>query len=655
MNETSVVGDVTTLASGQILLPTFMRRQADGLYVDLLALDSWGLVAQFVERVFTAGARFADLDYDLFINLVFRWEPEDINRQLEECKRKGRMPLLRLARDIVAFPEERRDIYRGVKILGGGKSAEYMFEQLTVEREVAEPISVDGSGSRKVRERLYADFDEFVAALWSKGVRFGIDAKAVRDAIARDKVERITIAQSTPPLEGTDASIDEQTDLLHRDDAPRLLPNGRMDLRQYRNRFPQVSAGTRLFKKVPRRLGRSGCDVQGKELAPTAVKDFDIQTLVGPGTQIVRDGDTECVVAAADGFLDIDAKSGQISVVDKIVSREGVSMRTTGDLSLAGDDYEEHGEVQEKRVVEGHNMTFLADVYGKLVSDGGRITIKQNVSGGAARSVGGVIEVAEAASRATLEAPGGEVYIARAESCVVIAAKVRIGRAVSCDIVADAVEIEQCEGCAIAAKTVVLKNVGARKDEATAVSILLPDLGQFDRELAEMEETRTKLAQAIEQRNAPLQMLTAHDDMKRYLSIQPRLKAKTLVMNPAQQTQWEAVLDRVAPLLRRVTALNEELKAMRLELETTVQKIGALARAREEAGQGISCSFETVSGETRAHTLRQDSDAPLASLPAKELHRSLREIGGATSRLYSGCEGSFIWQPPAEAFRSKQE
>ena len=38
------------------------------------------------------------------------------------------------------------------------------------------------------------------------------------------------------------------------------------------------------------------------------------------------------------------------------VSRDGVSAKTTGNLQLTG-DYEEFGEVQEKRVIEGEGIT----------------------------------------------------------------------------------------------------------------------------------------------------------------------------------------------------------------------------------------------------------------------------------------------------------
>ena len=649
MTEPSVIGNVAELGEGQVLLPSFVGKHEDGLYVDLLAIDSRSLIAQFVERVFTSGARFAGLDYDLFLKLVFLWEPADIDRQLEEFKRKGKLPQLRLARDIVPFPQERRDIYRGVKILDGGKAAEYIFEQIGVEREEDDPEAPDGSGRRKFVERLYADFDEFIAALWEKGIRFGIDARAVTDAIARDKAERLTIAHLTPPTEGKDAGVDEQTDLLHRDDAPRLLPNGRMDLHHYRNRFPQVMAGTRLFKKIPRVAGVSGWDVQGKELAPAVIKDFDIQTLAGIGTQVVKDGTGEYVVAAHDGFLDIDAKSNQISVIDKIVSREGVSMRTTGDLSLSGDDYEEHGEVQEKRVVEGHNMTFLADVFGNILSDGGRIAIKQSISGGTVHSPGGSIVVEGSASRALLEARRGEVVVSRAEGCLFIADRVRIERAVNCDIVADEVEIELAEGCAIAAKKVVLKTSTARKDEATVVTLLLPDLTRFELELKRLEESRGAIEAEIAKHNAALQALTAQAEMKSYLAILASMKAKTLTMSPAQQVQWQALLTRLAPTLRHVATLNGAIQQARQNVAVTDEDIEALGQARQVAAQGISCAIAAVAGDTRVHTLRQAFDEPaLASLSPKGLHKRLHEAGDSASRLFSGSSGSFEWQPPPE-------
>lgn len=647
MTEPSAIGNVADLREGQVLLPAFVGRRPDGLFIDLLAVDSRGLITEFVQRVFASGARFVDLDYELFLNLLFLWEPADIDRRLAEFKNRGQPPQVRLAADIVPFGEERRALYRTVKILDGGRGAEYMFEQISVEREIEDPEVPEGK--RTVSERQYADFDEFVAALWEKGVRFGIDARAVREAIARDKAERLTIARFVEPKEGKDAGVDEQSDQLHRDDAPRRLADGRIDLSQFRNRFPQVTKGTRLFKKIPRVSGVSGWDVAGKEIAPKPIKDFEIDTMAGPGTEVVRESGLELVVAAQDGFLDIDAQSGKISVVDKIVSREGVSMRTTGNLSLQGEEYEEHGEVQERRSVNGHHMSFFADVFGNIVSNGGLVTLKRNLSGGTVQDPGGEVIVEGAASRSEISVPDGSFRASHAENCIIIGGKVRIGRAVRCDIVADEVAIETSEGCAIAARRIAVKTSTTRKDEASALTVLLPDLARFDAELSRLADAREASEGRIAKFSAAMQALTAQPDMKSYLSLQPKIKAKTLTMSAAQQVQWQALLTRLAPTLRQVAALNSEVQSSRQAVADTDAEIATVAEARRAAGQGLFCKIEAVAGDTAVYQLRQSSeDKALASLPAKELHKRLREPGARAVRLFFGVSGSFEWQPPEE-------
>jgi hypothetical protein len=505
-----------------------------------------------------------------------------------------------------------------------------------------------GYDTQTLSERAYLDFDEFIAACWNKGLRYGIDAVAVREAIARDKSERVVVACQKPPLQGRDASIEEQTEALHRDDSPHIRPDGRMDLRHFRNRFPQVVSGMTLFKKLPRVPGVSGWNVAGRELAPEAVQDFDIGTLAGPGTRIERGEDgQEYVYAAMDGFLNIDTQSGQVAITDKIVNKEGVSIRTTGDLALAGDEYEEHGEVQERRVVEGHNMTFFADVFGSVESDGGRIVVKQAISGGAARSPGGSIVVEGSASRATLEARRGSIEAAQVEGSLLVGKSVRIGRAVGCDIVADEVVIEFAEGCAIAARSVRIDATAARKQEGTIVTLLLPDLERYATEIDAAAAARSAAELATAPLRAALAALAEQPDMKSYLALQPRIKAKTLVMTAAQEANWQKLLGRIAPTLRDYARLHGELQALQGRAQEAASRIGELEAERAAALGAIRCAIAEVRGETIVRRRMVLPDAPaLASLPAKELHMKLREAGAAAERIFSGEDGAVEWAPP---------
>lgn len=653
------IGDLVSLAEGQVLLPSFVSRRNDGLWVKLGALTTPGLLMEFVDRVFQGGTRFAGLDYGLFLKLLFDYTQEDFAALLAGFDKAGHPPEMRLADDIVPFPAARRGIYRGVKLLGNGEAAEYLFEQVLVDVVTTAPPADNpdatgtcpdgGNAAMTATERAYLDFDEFVAALWCKGIRYGIDAATVRAAIAADKVERLTIGAQKPPRQGSDASIVEQTDCLHRNDAPRIRPDGRMDLCQFQNRFPQVMAGTRLFKKVPRVMGVSGWNVLGRELPPAAVKDFDINSLAGTGTRVEHvSGNGEYVVAAMDGFLNIDTRSGQVSVTAKIINREGVSARTTGNLALAGDEYEEHGEVQEKRLVEGHHMTFLADVFGRVVSDGGRILIKQNLAGGAARSNGGSIVVAGSASRATLEAKGGTVEVGKAESSVLVGQVVRISHAVMCDIVADEVVIERAEACAIAAKRVSIGQATMRRAEPTIVSLLLPDEAGFDRAV---EATRAEMRKASAdeaQLRAQLAALAQLADMKTYLSLQPKLQANSIVLTPLQTANWQKLLTRIAPQLRECSDLQGAVEAARQQAEDCRQRIETLEAERRAAIAAVACTIRQVAGETIVRTLRLAANLPpLASLSARELHIRLRERGTPVERIFAGEHGSVAWPPGA--------
>eukprot|EP01041_Mallomonas_annulata_P035006 gene35006-57884_t len=208
---------------------------------------------------------------------------------------------------------------------------------------MTDPNDPDGYG---VPSRL--DVDEFVADLWGKHIRFGIDIAAVRAVIESGKSERLNVAHRLPAVQGIDAHVIEVSSDLHRSDAPRQLANGKLDLMAFQNRFPQIKKGVRLLKKVPRQDGKTGFELTGIPIQPPVPKDLDLGAMAGPGTVVDTSAEGEFIITLQAGFLSVDPHTQQVSVGDKIVSRDGVSARTTGNLQLAG-DYEEFGEVQEKR------------------------------------------------------------------------------------------------------------------------------------------------------------------------------------------------------------------------------------------------------------------------------------------------------------------
>jgi len=639
------------LKDGLVLLPRFISRRPDGLYVDISMLESTSNFSQFVDRVFNGQAYFSELNYPLFQKLLFEPEAPELMAHVDSGSSH---PVLRLARDIVPFKEERRQIYHAVKISPDAAVAEYFFapvsiDQISVEpvfgppeEEGGEPVLRYESKTVSVPTRL--DPDEFIAAMWLQGIRFGLEMSLVQAAIEKNGSERCEIAHERKLTPGTDASIKEQANTLHRDDAPQILSNGRIDLRRFTNHFPQVEAGKKLLKKTPRQLGTPGFSVEGEVFEPELPKDFEIDSVAGPGTRVERTGAGEFIVAAITGFVNVDSESNVISVTEKIVNRQGVSLRTTGDLTLSGADFEEHGEVQERRQVKGHNMSFLADVFGEVISDGGAVHLHEALAGGAVRNPRGSIAIDKAASRSTIDAKGGSIDIGSAESCLITGSTVRIKRAVNCDIVAEEVWIGACEGCAVAGRKIDIAEAASRKDIETVLSVLLPERESWDKDLLALARKSEELAKAITANRGMTTQIAEQPEVKKFLGLQKRVKAGEIVIGADQEAGWRAAQAKFAGVTRQLDKLDTDLGAL-LKQEGEIKAQSEIIKAeRQQLFESLSCTLAEVKGQTIVRTMRVPAEGfPLEALNAKELHHLLRLHGTQHDRLFSASSGEFAW------------
>ncbi|HRF06403.1 flagellar assembly protein A [Accumulibacter sp.] len=637
----SAIGNLADLEDGQIALSRYIVKRADGLYVTLSRLDSPADFFDFVNRTIALGLYFRALDYAQFQSLLYD----------EPASRDPAAPdEVFLALDIASFRPQRQSLYKELRIQRG--EAVYLFEPIYLDPESDQEAAEDGASGGPQRllagepleTRAWLDVDEFIASAWSKGVCFGIDVAAVREGILLDKPERRVVARSRPFVPGKNAEIAEQAPGLHRNNAPRRLLGDRVDLRQFETRYPQVAAGLRLVKKTPRTPGIDGRDVTGEPLPAPLPKDFDLARMAGAGTVLSREEDGEFLLAAVCGFLTIDTRSQQFSVTDKIVSHEGVSARTTGDLMLTGEEYEQHGEIQEKRVVTCRSITAFGDVFGKIVSTGGAVRLKQNLVGGSASNDDGDIVVEGVASGATLIAPHGCVTLKRADNCTIIARQVVIERATLCDIVADALSLELAEACAAAARNTQVRIARMRKEIGNVFLVLLPDTSNEEAQIAALREKRAALDKDIAAHRATLDGLREDQDVTNYLRLASKLRRGEASLSSEQEAGWRRLSALVAPALKTLSllsaAVNErvaESTAMGLEIDE------ALAAAEQGCGE-LACTVERVEGETRISALQLTlADTPLNALPRKELKLRLRATDAATKKLFSGSSGHFSW------------
>ena len=603
----------------------------------------------FIDRLFSGETRFAGLDYANFLHLLYSDDPT--------TSLTGSISELRLADSIVRFPPERMELYKSVKILRNGEQAEYMFEPAFIETVTEEPIygAPGEDGAKQVvdhartveRQATQLDFDEFVASMWLKGVRFGIDADAVRKAIKKDEPVRMIIATQQTPTDSKDAEVAEESDLLHQDNAPLILPNGKADLGRARNRFPQVSKDTSLLRKVLRVLGRPGYRVTGVAIEPRPPEDLDIRKLAGPGTRIEQTEKGELLVADMDGFVDLDENTSAICIVKKIENKGGISIKSTGDIRLAVDEFTEHGEVQEGRVVEGKHMTFRSDVFGTVIAKDGNIELGRNLSGGLAQSVGGNVTVEGKSINAVLEAWDGTVHTEFAEESLIMGKSVTIGRAVNCEIVAEELQLGVAEGCAIAGKKLQIASTNAHKNRETVVSILLPDIAAYDRQIAEAKDNLAQIELAIQVKNQEIAENQSDPGFAKYLVMAKKVRTGAIQFTPEQQAGWQKIVNHFAPLTRDTDGLMKKRTALDDAIRQWTQE-------RDTCEAGEHCKIETVLGDTVVRKLSSNLGMSyFREQSPQELKISLQQLGLAQERIFSDDKGSLDWhftlpEAPAE-------
>ena len=595
--------------------------QADGIYADPTALGQTFMAA--FEHVMRGNNYFTDIDYALLLKALY-----DIGPALPDDGGgggRGGVSMLRFASGVTSFDLARKALYKAVKLANG--EAEYCFE-----------APADGGPQAGL------SVDEFVADMWTKGVRFGLDIGAIRAAIAGMAANQsafVTVARRMPPQPGEDARIIEVSQDIHRSDAPRQLANGKLDLMAFQNRFPQIKAGARLLQKVKARAGVAGVELSGSRVAPPPPADVDLGAIVGDGTAVEITAEGEFLVARRTGYLDIDPGTGKISIGDKIISRDGVSSRTTGNLQLTG-DYEEFGEVQEKRVIEGEGITIHGDVYGHVVSRGGAIVLNRNLVGGTATNANGAIRILGMASNAVIQSRKGDVVIDRADHCIISGARVRVEHAVNCEIIGDEVRIGSAEGCAIAGRRVIAEKVGPRKQAEMLVFALRPDSGEIDKVIGLMSARVADFAAVAVAHKAEMDAMTSEPDVRKYVMLASKIRKKELTLTAEQVPQFQKMALAVGPALKAIAKVSLDVKAAETERDAGQALVDQLIEQRRSCDNTAQVEITAVDGDTIVRTMKYNPNGgPPHDLAAKDIKTRLRSGSGAL--IFVGSTGAVAW------------
>ena len=639
--------DLVAFDGRQPALPVFLRKDANGISINASRLSSPSELPAYVDELFQNGWRFQGLDYALFHRLIY-YPPATPEAN------EWRM----LARDIVQFPKSRRELYKLVKLLDHKMAAEYHFEPAFLEVPFQIPVygDLDQSGNQPItgyikRTRYQSttlDVDEFITAMWEKNVRFGLKIFEIESAISAKTIMRVQIAKGIPPAPGIDAKILEVYANLHRDDSP-LIRNGKADFRRFKNRFPQILEGTKILKKIPIAFGRPGYSVTGEICDPPLPRDINLESLAGPGTTIVTWQGEEYIAAKIDGFLFLDQKLNKISVCERLDDKGGVSIKSTGDLSLVVDEFVEHGEVQEGRLIEGMNMHFTSSVYGSLISAGGNISLDENLSFGDATSWGGKITVRKRAIHSTIEANGGSIELAYAEHCLIVGEHVTVVEAINCDILAQTLEAGSLNGCGVAARSIQIGSSNSIKDNLTIISVLHPDLAKFNKRSSPISKEIERIEKDISVTDNKILNIKSEPALSKYLATLGALKARSGKTSGDEEKQIRQMQMHHLATLKALEVLLARRKELQSSLSEQKQEMQRIENERHSLVASCRCKISRVSGETLVKHLGHGvSYEHLSQLTKTELKRLLRSHSGGFAKIFSGSQGSLDWHNSAQ-------
>jgi hypothetical protein len=342
----------------------------------------------------------------------------------------------------------------------------------------------------------------------------------------------------------------------------------------------------------------------------------------------------------------VDPKTSRISIGDKVVSRDGVSVKTTGNLSLTG-DYEEFGEVQEKRVIEADSITVHGDVFGELVSRGGTVVVNANLVGGSARNARGDIRVRGVASAALLQADEGGIILERAENCVIAGTRVEVGHAVNCEIVGDEVVIGMAEGCALAGRRVTVECTVPRKQSEMLVAVLHAERRQIDEVIAAVGERIAQFTALATRLKAGMDAMTGKEDVRRYMLLATRVRKGEVTLSPEQARQFQKMAQDVGPALKTIADISAKIKALDAEQQAGARMLADLEAQRRDAASTSAVTIRSVQGETQVRILGYSpADGQPHHWPPREIRTRLRGPQ-AGDLLFMGAAGNVAWSSDA--------
>ncbi len=572
----------------------FLSVEPRGIFALLERMDDSLELARLVDQVFSAGLHFKGLNYKNLAGLLHDLPPL-----------KLRFPRLLIAETVAPFTAARRALYQG-ELFANPREASYDFtfrldSRITFAQGVKPPTA----------DEAPRNIDEFVAAMWQKGIRYGLDLEAVEKGlnVPRNQYLRLKFAQALDPTPGVNARVEPLIN-LNKDLRPVESAEGEVDLRRYLCVFPQARENQVILRKHEAQPGREGRTVFGDPVPTTTGKDLNLAKLAGKGTHIDVVGTRECLLADKAGFVSVNPRSGAVSVTDEVINHTPVGIHT-GSLTIEAERCVQFGGVGHGYSLEANSLELRSgSLEGAVVSRAGDVLVEAPVNGGRVTALEGNVTVkAPVRSGSVLRAYHGRLVLDQAENCTLVAREVEVRRAANATIIAEQVKAAECLGCSVFAFSIqiALARSAARRGQqgelsAVGNTLVVPIVEPPKRPMVIIRRTIERRMYQLPELEAQIDRIGGDPHVQAYLRA---LKGYQFAKNEEEAGRQMDIMQpmekKVLPLVERWRGMQREQKRLldlKASLEEDLRTWQEKTKAIEEDLQGMmKCVVQVIEGE----------------------------------------------------------
>jgi len=197
----------------------------------------------------------------------------------------------------------------------------------------------------------------------------------------------------------------------------------------------------------------------------------------------------------------------------------------------------------------------------------------------------------------------------------------------------------------VAAEKIKMGSTNERRGKETLVTVLIPDLAEFEQRIAALKKKIAELQESRKFRMRGIESLKSDQEFAKYLMLHDKIKSGAIKLTAEQAGNWLQLAKKHAGAANQLAKLNAEIGALELLVKESEEKIGSVTHDRDSVGEDIFCAIDEITGQTTGQTMTSTNGADIFNgLSGDAIRGILQKMDSHKTRIFSEDEGSIDWK-----------